>query len=301
MRWCAERNPRQLLASTHGALTLDTAARRAFVDDALELSAREVALLEALLLSSGRVVSKDQLARSALRRQRRSRTQRHRGVRAPPAPQDRACGRGHPHHSGPRLPGREARAMPEFRRCARNLPGPGRDAAASRPGRCASGCSPGCSRLWCSGRWAAPGWRICSPCTSLPRPTTARCTPPILDIERQLIVVDSRPAIDLPPAAIQILEWNERGSRLLPGRYSLRADTSRVNAGCPRLRRLAPAGHTRYFDAQFANGTVRVAAAVVPLPRSDGTGRAGSGRDDRRTPIDHRTESCSPRCCPRAC
>jgi two-component system OmpR family response regulator len=48
---------------THGALTLDTAARRAFVgEDALELSAREVALLEALLLSTGRVVSKDQLA-----------------------------------------------------------------------------------------------------------------------------------------------------------------------------------------------------------------------------------------------
>ncbi|HYL18789.1 MAG TPA: response regulator transcription factor [Burkholderiales bacterium] len=48
---------------THGALTLDTAARRAFVgSDALELSAREVSLLEALLLSAGRVVSKDQLA-----------------------------------------------------------------------------------------------------------------------------------------------------------------------------------------------------------------------------------------------
>lgn len=48
---------------THGALTLDTAARRAFIDgQALELSAREVALLEALLLSTGRVVSKDQLA-----------------------------------------------------------------------------------------------------------------------------------------------------------------------------------------------------------------------------------------------
>ncbi len=31
----------------------------------------------------------------------------------------------------------------------------------------------------------------------------------ILDIERQLTVVDSRPAIDLPPAAIQILEWND--------------------------------------------------------------------------------------------
>ena len=48
---------------THGALTLDIAARRAFVgSDALELSAREVSLLEALLLSAGRVVSKDQLA-----------------------------------------------------------------------------------------------------------------------------------------------------------------------------------------------------------------------------------------------
>jgi two-component system OmpR family response regulator len=48
---------------THGALTLDTTARRAFIDGhALELSAREVALLEALLLSTGRVVSKDQLA-----------------------------------------------------------------------------------------------------------------------------------------------------------------------------------------------------------------------------------------------
>ena len=48
---------------SHGALTLDTAARRAFIDGhALDLSAREVALLEALLLSTGRVVSKDQLA-----------------------------------------------------------------------------------------------------------------------------------------------------------------------------------------------------------------------------------------------
>ena len=48
---------------THAALTLDTVARRAFVgSEALDLSAREVALLEALLLSTGRVVSKDQLA-----------------------------------------------------------------------------------------------------------------------------------------------------------------------------------------------------------------------------------------------
>jgi two-component system, OmpR family, response regulator len=47
---------------THGSLTLDTAARRAFAgEEALDLSAREVALLEALLLSAGRVISKDQL------------------------------------------------------------------------------------------------------------------------------------------------------------------------------------------------------------------------------------------------
>jgi len=47
---------------THGALTLDVAARRAFVGaEALELSAREVSLLEALLLDAGSVLSKDQL------------------------------------------------------------------------------------------------------------------------------------------------------------------------------------------------------------------------------------------------
>jgi len=47
---------------THGALTLDTVARRAFVGDSpIDLSAREVSLLEALLLGTGRVLSKDQL------------------------------------------------------------------------------------------------------------------------------------------------------------------------------------------------------------------------------------------------
>jgi two-component system OmpR family response regulator len=43
-------------------LTLDTAARRAFVGiDPLDLSAREISLLEALLLDAGSVLSKDQL------------------------------------------------------------------------------------------------------------------------------------------------------------------------------------------------------------------------------------------------
>lgn len=48
---------------THGKLTLDTAGRRVSVEDVpLELSARELGVLEVLMLRSGRVVSKDQLA-----------------------------------------------------------------------------------------------------------------------------------------------------------------------------------------------------------------------------------------------
>ncbi len=48
---------------THGALTLDTAGRRVLLDgEPLELSAREIGVLEVLMLRSGRVVNKDQLA-----------------------------------------------------------------------------------------------------------------------------------------------------------------------------------------------------------------------------------------------
>jgi two-component system, OmpR family, response regulator len=48
---------------THGALTLDTAGRRAMLDSVpLELSARELGVLEVLMLRSGRVVNKEQLA-----------------------------------------------------------------------------------------------------------------------------------------------------------------------------------------------------------------------------------------------
>lgn len=47
----------------HGALKLDTAGRRATLNDApLELSARELGVLEVLMLRSGRVVNKEQLA-----------------------------------------------------------------------------------------------------------------------------------------------------------------------------------------------------------------------------------------------
>jgi two-component system OmpR family response regulator len=45
----------------HGALAFDSAARSASVDGAvLDLSARELAMLELLLLRSGRVISKEQ-------------------------------------------------------------------------------------------------------------------------------------------------------------------------------------------------------------------------------------------------
>lgn len=48
---------------SHGALTLDTAGRRALLNDVpLELSARELGVLEVLMLRTGRVVNKEQLA-----------------------------------------------------------------------------------------------------------------------------------------------------------------------------------------------------------------------------------------------
>ena len=48
---------------THGPLVLDTSGRRATLGGApLELSAREIGVLEILMLRSGRVVSKEQLA-----------------------------------------------------------------------------------------------------------------------------------------------------------------------------------------------------------------------------------------------
>jgi len=48
---------------SHGVLTLDTAGRRATLDgEPLDLSAREFGVLEVLMLRSGRVVNKEQLA-----------------------------------------------------------------------------------------------------------------------------------------------------------------------------------------------------------------------------------------------
>jgi two-component system sensor histidine kinase TctE len=85
----------------------------------------------------------------------------------------------------------------------------------------------------------------------------------IRDIERQMTVVDGRPAINLPRAAIQILEWNEE-DRVY---YRVATASGKHIAGDPSLP--APAllvpGRTQYYEAQLGNATVRVAASLVPV------------------------------------
>jgi two-component system sensor histidine kinase TctE len=85
----------------------------------------------------------------------------------------------------------------------------------------------------------------------------------IRDIERQMTVVDGQPAINLPRAAIQILEWNEE-DRVY---YRVASASGKHIAGDPSLP--APAflmpGRTQYYEAQLGNATVRVAASLIPV------------------------------------
>jgi two-component system OmpR family response regulator len=77
----------------HGALTYDQVGRVASLNgEPIELSAREVSLLEIFLQRAGRLVSKDQ---------------RDRGLRAPPAQEAGAGRRAHRHRAGPGLQPRE--------------------------------------------------------------------------------------------------------------------------------------------------------------------------------------------------
>jgi signal transduction histidine kinase len=85
----------------------------------------------------------------------------------------------------------------------------------------------------------------------------------IRDIERQMTVVDGQATIDLPRAAIQILEWNEE-DRVY---YRVATATGKHIAGDPSLPApgiLVP-GRTQYYEAQLGNATVRVAASLVPV------------------------------------
>jgi signal transduction histidine kinase len=86
----------------------------------------------------------------------------------------------------------------------------------------------------------------------------------ILDITRQIKVVKGEPAIELPPAALEMLEWNEL-DRVY---YRVVSMSGRELAGdrrlpLPPMQRNEP---ERYYDAQFNGANVRVASASKLLP-----------------------------------
>ena len=85
----------------------------------------------------------------------------------------------------------------------------------------------------------------------------------ILDIERQLTVVDKRPTMDLPRAALQMLESHDE-DRVF---YRVATASGQHIAGDPTLPPPLPLvpGRLRYYDAQFGSATVRVAAELVVL------------------------------------
>ena len=88
----------------------------------------------------------------------------------------------------------------------------------------------------------------------------------ILDLQRQISVVNGRPTLDLPPAVLTMLEWNEID------RVYYRVQTASGlllagNAGLPPAPAVAP-GQTSYYDGVFANANVRAAASLAQV---DGT------------------------------
>ena len=93
----------------HGPLTYDQTGRAARLDgEPVELSAREVGLLEVFLLRPGCLVSKDPARQPPMRVGRRSLGKRYRGVRAPPAQEAGAGRRAHRHGARPGLQPAEA-------------------------------------------------------------------------------------------------------------------------------------------------------------------------------------------------
>lgn len=86
----------------------------------------------------------------------------------------------------------------------------------------------------------------------------------ILDITRQIKLVRGQPAIELPPAALEMLEWNEL-DRVY---YRVVSASGQDLAGDAKLPMppMRPNDVERYYDAQFNGANVRVAAAVKLLP-----------------------------------
>ena len=86
----------------------------------------------------------------------------------------------------------------------------------------------------------------------------------ILDIARQIKLMNGKPGIDLPPAALEMLEWNEL-DRVY---YRVVTATGIAVAGNAALP--LPVGPInqidRYYDGQYQGTSVRVAAATHSLP-----------------------------------
>lgn len=88
----------------------------------------------------------------------------------------------------------------------------------------------------------------------------------LLDINRQIRVVNGRATIDLPPAALEMLEWNELDRvyyRILTGSGATMAGDAEVP-----LPPVPPDGTERYYDGRHKDVDVRVAAMTFPV---DGT------------------------------
>ena len=88
----------------HGSLSFDQVGRIAYVNEqVIDLSARELGLLEVLLQRIGRLVSKEQLVDHLCEWGRGSQQQRDRGLRAPAAQENRAERRADHHCERPRV------------------------------------------------------------------------------------------------------------------------------------------------------------------------------------------------------
>jgi DNA-binding response OmpR family regulator len=99
----------------HGPLSYDQVGRSAYINEQmLDLSARELGLLEILLARTGRLVE-GTAGRPPVRMGRGSQQQRHRGLCAPPAQEDRSGRRAHRHRARPRLLPREIQRRPRQR------------------------------------------------------------------------------------------------------------------------------------------------------------------------------------------
>jgi len=86
----------------------------------------------------------------------------------------------------------------------------------------------------------------------------------IMDIGRQIKLVSGKPAIELPPAALEMLEWNEL-DRVY---YRVVTASGLAIAGDARLElpEIPVNRVERYYDSEYNGATVRSAAAAQLLP-----------------------------------